>query len=472
MLIGNTLGFWLADDNIKLATIGALSWVGLSYVFKFVWGAMVDRIPLPLIGRLGRRRSWMLLSQIVAGGGLIGMGLMDPKTQLGWLVVCAIVAAVGAATQDTAMDAWRIETAADADELGLLTAAYSLGYRFAPDPDRGGDPDGRQAARLADQLCDLRRRHGSRDHRRAAAKEPAAADAVMAEKAQDATRHPAMAVYDAVIGPLITFFRTHGWAMAALMLSTITFYHLCDYMRGPMSNPYYKALAIDKDTIGWTRLFIGTPWGFLGIAAGGFCSLRLGNVRTLILGAILQPIGIGAFALLGWHGGDYALFGVGPVSVSAFQAIMAFDSVAIGLLRRRPGGLHVDPHQPGLHRHPVRPADLGAGLDRQVPQGLLRRDRGTTAARPQPAGRLRPVLPAGRGAGPTGDPALHRAGAGASRSGSVQRNSAHRQTPPPSPSLRAALPPPFRSAARWRSNSSVSSLLPREAGEVADREAG
>ena len=330
MLIGNTLGFWLADDGIALAAIGALSWVGLTYVFKFVWGAMVDRIPLPLLGRLGRRRSWMLLSQVVAGGGLIGMGLVDPKHQLGWLVACAIVAAVGAATQDTAMDAWRIETASDADELGLLTAAYSLGYRFAlilteavilMVAKRIGWPisyviygAGMAVGIIAVLL----------------AREPAAADAVMEEKAREAGRHPVYAVYDAVIGPLITFFRTHGWAMAALMLSTITFYHLCDYMRGPMSNPYYKALAIDKDTIGWTRLFIGTPWGFFGIAAGGFCSLRLGNARTLIAGAILQPIGIGAFALLGWHGGDYSLFAAGPVSVSAFQAIMAFDSVAIG----------------------------------------------------------------------------------------------------------------------------------------------
>jgi PAT family beta-lactamase induction signal transducer AmpG len=330
MLIGNTLGFWLADDNIKLAMIGALSWVGLTYSIKFVWGAMVDRIPLPLLGRMGRRRSWMLLSQVVAGAGLIGMGLVDPKTQLGWMVVCAIVAAVGAATQDTAMDAWRIETATDADELGLLTSAYSLGYRFAlilteavilMIAKRLGWPityviygSGMAVGIIAVLL----------------AKEPANADAVMEAKAHDAALHPARAVYDAVIGPLITFFRTHGWAMAALMLSTITFYHLCDYMRGPMSNPYYKALAIDKDTIGWTRPFIGTPWGFLGIAAGGFCSLRLGNMRTLIVGAVLQPIGIGAFALLGLHGGDYRLFAVGPVSVSAFQAIMAFDSVAIG----------------------------------------------------------------------------------------------------------------------------------------------
>ena len=330
MLIGNTLGFWLADDNVKLAAIGALSWVGLTYTIKFVWGAMVDRLPIPLIGRLGRRRSWMLLSQVVAGGGLVGMGLIDPKTQLGWLVACAIIAAVGAATQDTAMDAWRIETAADADELGLLTSAYSLGYRFAlilteavilMVAKRIGWPisyviygAGMTVGIIAVLL----------------AKEPAAADAVMEAKAHDAVRHPAQAVYDAVIGPLITFFRSHGWAMAALMLSTITFYHLCDYMRGPMSNPYYKALAIDKDTIGWTRLFIGTPWGFLGVALGGFCWLRLGNMRTLITGAIVQPIAIGAFALLGWRGCDYQLFAVGPVGVSAFQAIMAFDSLAIG----------------------------------------------------------------------------------------------------------------------------------------------
>jgi PAT family beta-lactamase induction signal transducer AmpG len=330
MLIGNTLGFWLADDGIALAAIGALSWVGLTYTIKFVWGAMVDRLKVPLIAGIGRRRSWMLLAQVVAGGGLIGMGLVDPKTQLGWLVAFALIAAVGAATQDTAMDAWRIETAADPDELGLLTSAYSLGYRFAlilteavilMVAKRIGWPisyviyGSAMAVGVAAVLL---------------AKEPAAADAVMEAKAHDAARHPVQAVYDAVIGPIIVFFRSRGLAMAALMLATITFYHLCDYMRGPMSNPYYKALAIDKDTIGWTRLVIGTPAGFLGIALGGICSLRLGNMRSLILGAILQPIGIGAFALLGWHGGDYPLISFGGAGVSAFQAIMAFDSIAIG----------------------------------------------------------------------------------------------------------------------------------------------
>src|ERR1700749_1858150 len=80
MLIGNTLGFWLADDGIKLAAIGALSWVGMTSPVKFIGGAVVARVPLPVLGALGRRRSWMLLAQVVAGGGLIGMGLCDPKT--------------------------------------------------------------------------------------------------------------------------------------------------------------------------------------------------------------------------------------------------------------------------------------------------------------------------------------------------------------------------------------------------------
>src|ERR1700722_1557405 len=130
-LIGNSMAFWLKDAHVGLAAIGFVSWVGLTYSIKFVWGAMVDRLKAPVISRMGRRRSWMLLSQVVAGAGLIGMGLIDPKAEFWPFVALAFVAALGAATQDTAMDAWRIESAVDADELGLLTAAYSVGYRLA-----------------------------------------------------------------------------------------------------------------------------------------------------------------------------------------------------------------------------------------------------------------------------------------------------------------------------------------------------
>jgi MFS transporter, PAT family, beta-lactamase induction signal transducer AmpG len=329
-MIGNTLGFWLADRGVVPAMIGFISAVGFAYTVKFVWGAIVDRIPLPLLGRLGRRRSWMIASQLLVGVGLVGMALIDPKLQLGGFVAMAAVAAIGAATQDTAIDAWRIETAEDANELGLLTSSYSLGYRVALILTESvilvlakqigwplsyaiygvGMVVGVAAALIA--------------------REPAKADLAMEEKTRLAALRPLSAVYDAVFGPLIAFFRAHGLAMAALMLAMISLYHLCDYMRGPMTGPYYRALKIDYTTIAAVRFFIGTPGSFIGIALGGFCAFRLGKLPALLIGAIAQPLAIGAFAVLGWHGGDFVLASLGGINLTAFQTVMAFDAVAIG----------------------------------------------------------------------------------------------------------------------------------------------
>ncbi len=109
MLIGNTLGFWLAEDGIKLAVIGFLSWITLTYSVKFLWGAVVDRAPAPLLGFLGRRRGWMAVTQIGVGAGLVAMSFADPRTHLGLLTAAGIVTGIAAAAQDTVIDAWRIE---------------------------------------------------------------------------------------------------------------------------------------------------------------------------------------------------------------------------------------------------------------------------------------------------------------------------------------------------------------------------
>jgi PAT family beta-lactamase induction signal transducer AmpG len=162
------------------------------------------------------------------------------------------------------------------------------------------------------------------------ATEPAQADSVMEAKAQAARRNPFAAVIDAVFGPLFAFFRDHGVAMAALMLGMITLYHLSDYGRGPMIAPYYTALGIDKDTIAAVRLVLGTPATFFGIALGGISSVRLGAMRSLVIGAVVQVIAVGNFAILGFHGGDFDLLAAEPVHVTAFQAIMTFDSLAMG----------------------------------------------------------------------------------------------------------------------------------------------
>jgi len=94
--------------------------------------------------------------------------------------------------------------------------------------------------------------------------------------------------------------------------------------------PYYETLKLDNDTIGLTRLEFGTPATFIGIALGGLSSLRLGNRSTLVIGAIVQPLAIASFALLGLHGGDYPLASFGGVGITTFQAVMTADAIAIG----------------------------------------------------------------------------------------------------------------------------------------------
>ena len=108
-----------------------LSWVGIIYSIKFFWAPVVDRLPLPLLGRwLGRRRSWMLLAQAGIATGLFNIAQLDPVGHLGVLAALALLVAFSSATQDIAIDAWRIE-AVPPPMQGVMAAAYQLGYRIA-----------------------------------------------------------------------------------------------------------------------------------------------------------------------------------------------------------------------------------------------------------------------------------------------------------------------------------------------------
>jgi PAT family beta-lactamase induction signal transducer AmpG len=131
LLVLGTLSFRLREAGISRATIGYLSWVGLAYAFKWAWAPLVDRVPLPwLTRRFGRRRSWLIASQAVIAAGLVGMALAEPQVALAALVGCALVVAFASATQDIALDAYRIEAAA-VEKQAALAAAYQTGYRVA-----------------------------------------------------------------------------------------------------------------------------------------------------------------------------------------------------------------------------------------------------------------------------------------------------------------------------------------------------
>src|SRR5690348_11463854 len=92
-LTGNTLGYWMRDEGTTLTAIGFLSWVGLAYSLKFLWAPVVDRLDAPLFGRLGRRRSWMVLTQLLVGAGLFAIAAAGLKAGLASLGALALVVA-------------------------------------------------------------------------------------------------------------------------------------------------------------------------------------------------------------------------------------------------------------------------------------------------------------------------------------------------------------------------------------------
>jgi PAT family beta-lactamase induction signal transducer AmpG len=318
LLTGNTLGYWLRDEGTTLQAIGFLSWVGLAYSVKFLWAPVIDRLDAPVFGRFGRRRGWMILSQLLVAVGLIGFSAIGLKVGLAAVGVLALAVAFASSTQDIVVDAWRIEAASDSDELGLLSAGYQLGYRGALlvtdsliliAANRWGWPISysAMAVLMVVGLCAS-----------FVAVEPLRAAQVFTAKAKAAPLGSGRGFFDAVIGPFAEFFRVYGW-LALLMLAMISFYRLPEFMMGPMANPFYRDLGLSKDAVGAVRATIGLPASLLGIAAGGFSALRFGYFRTLIAGVILQSVVIAGFAILAYRGPDLRTFG----------AVMAADNFGV-----------------------------------------------------------------------------------------------------------------------------------------------
>lgn len=131
MLIFDTLSAWLRESGLTLEVIGFFSLATLSYAFKFVWAPLVDRAPIPVLTRLlGQRRAWMLVAQIAIIAGLWAISGSNPATNLAMVAMFAVATGFASATQDIAMDAWRIEVSDDREQ-GAMVAAYTWGYRIA-----------------------------------------------------------------------------------------------------------------------------------------------------------------------------------------------------------------------------------------------------------------------------------------------------------------------------------------------------
>lgn len=316
MLVGNTLGFWLRESGITLATIGFLSWVGLAYSLKFLWAPLIDKVNAPIIGKwLGRRRGWMVVSQIVIGLALLGMSLVKPEGGLMLFTGLAALAAFASATQDIVIDAWRIEVSDASEDMALLSSAYQLGYRAS--------------LLLTDALILIIAASigwaTSYSLMGALMAVGIIATFLAVEPGRNITTQETgslwtpRAIFDAVAGPFIAFFKQHG-KKALLILAAVSLYRLSDFMMGPMANPFYADIGITKETVGAVRGSFGLIASVVGVAAGGLAAVRFGFISTLLVGAIIGPASNLGFSYLAM---------VGP-SNEVFTTAMIIDNFASG----------------------------------------------------------------------------------------------------------------------------------------------
>ncbi|WP_077002076.1 MFS transporter [Variovorax sp. KK3] len=324
LLVLGTLSFRLREAGIDRTTIGYLSWVGLAYGFKWVWAPLVDRLPVPpLTTLLGRRRGWLLLAQLLVIAGLVGMAFNDPRAGLAPLIWCALLVAFGSATQDIALDAFRIESAATRKQAALA-AAYQTGYRLAMIWAGAGVLWIAAWAEIA----------GSAGYQNGAWKAAYLAMAASmaigvitvllspepARVALPKAKNMGEWLESALIEPFADFFRRYRW-QAALILALIAIYRISDVVMGIMANPFYVDMGFTKDEVATVSKIYGVVMTLVGAFVGGVLSMRLGVMRVLMLGAVLSAASNLLFAALATRGHD----------LTALVLVVSADNLAGGI---------------------------------------------------------------------------------------------------------------------------------------------
>ncbi|HQR54916.1 MAG TPA: AmpG family muropeptide MFS transporter [Burkholderiaceae bacterium] len=347
LLVLGTLSFRLREAGIDRATIGYLSWVGLAYGFKWVWAPLVDRLPLPLLTRLlGRRRAWLLLSQAIIIGGLIAMAIGDPQGGLRALTIAALVVAFASATQDIALDAYRIESAR-VEKQGALAAMYQTGYRLAMiwagagvlwiAARAAGSDTGYHASAWTIAYFAMAASMGVGVLAVLLSPEPAAPDVNLLTAQADPTPVAPVArllawLQSAVVGPFADFIRRYRWH-ALLLLALIATYRISDVVMGIMANPFYVDMGYTKDEVAAVSKFYGVVMTLAGAFLGGALALRFGVTRILMLGAVLSAASNLLFAWLATRGHDLTglIFVISADNLSAGIASAAFIAYLSGL---------------------------------------------------------------------------------------------------------------------------------------------
>ncbi|HJS89655.1 MAG TPA: MFS transporter [Steroidobacteraceae bacterium] len=311
-LVLQTLTAWLRQSHVALPLIGMFAWATIPYSLKFVWAPIVDRARLPLLHRLlGRRRAWMLLAQAGIAFGLARLAFSHPLSSVLRMALWALFTTFCAATQDIAMDAWRIESA-PIEIQGAMAAAYSVGYRIALFAGSAGALALAQALGWrASYLC-------------MAALTPVGIittlivrEPVVAEPRESIVREKRVVAWlerrahwpqfmkdagawfiGAVVCPLVDFFGRYGARLALLTLALVAAYWLTDFAMGAMVMPFYIDHGYTLDQIAMVVKLYGFGVSVAGVFIGGLLVAKYGLLRSLATGSALLLLAGIAYSLL------------------------------------------------------------------------------------------------------------------------------------------------------------------------------
>ena len=302
LLTISVLQAWMKEEGVDLTVIGLMALVGLPYTVKFLWAPFLDRFTLPF---LGRRRGWMLVSQIILVLVICWLGLTSP-TKNPWAVAfVAFLVTFFSASQDIIIDAYRREDLPD-EELGLGSSLYINGYRLGMLLASGG------GLIMADHMS-----FSSVYMIMGACMLPGIITTILSPEPEAPAGTP-KTMQEAVILPLKEYFSRNG---AWWILGFIFLYKVGDTMASAMTTPFYLDIGFSKTEIGAVVKLFGFWATIAGSLIGGIMMLRLGINRSLWIFGILQAISTAGFAVLATIGHSIVLL----------SGVIAFENLSAGM---------------------------------------------------------------------------------------------------------------------------------------------